>query len=243
MNNLYFYLSKILGPILNPSNLLIIIFVFLFIIYSIKKNKNILNFLSLNIFLIVVIALFPTGVFGLKLLEKEYLLKSGDISKYQNIKNIIVLSGQDNRILASIKLANKYPESKIFYVGGSPLLISNKDQVINARKFYQDLDFDMDRIYFLSEPRNTIESFVKIKELNLKFSETVLITTGFHMKRSMMIAKKKGVKVLPYPVNFTPISKSPFLNSYQSFNVAKNLSNFNTFFREIIGIIAVKLTL
>lgn len=240
---MYFYLSKILGPVLNPSNLLIIIFVFLFIIYLIKKNKIILNFLSLNIFLIIVIAFFPTGVSGLKLLEKEYLLKSKDILKYQNIKNIIVLSGQDNRILASIKLANNYPESKIFYVGGSPLLISNKDQVTNARTFYKDLDFDMDRIYFLSEPRNTIESFVKIKELNLKFSETVLITTGFHMKRSMMIAKKKGVKVLPYPVNFTPISKPPFLNSYQSFNVAKNLSNFNTFFREIIGIIAVKLTL
>ena len=191
---MYFYLSKILGPILNPSNLLIIIFVFLFIFFLIKKNKNILNFLSLNIFLIIVIALFPTGVFGLKLLEKEYLLKSEDILKYQNIKNIIVLSGQDDRILASVKLANNYPESKIFYVGGSPVLISNKDQVINARKFYKDLDFDMDRIYFLSEPRNTIESFVKIKELNLNFSETVLITTGFHMKRSMMIAKKKELK-------------------------------------------------
>ena len=213
---MYFYLSKILGPILNPSNLLIIIFVFLFIIYLIKKNKNILNFLSLNIFLIIVIALFPTGVFGLKLLEKEYLLKSEDILKYQNIKNIIVLSGQDDRILASIKLANNYPESKIFYVGGSPLLISNKDQVINARKFYKDLDFDMDRIYFLSEPRNTIESFVKIKELNLNFSETVLITTGFHMKRSMMIAKKLNLKPIPYAVDFRSIS-----NPSRSFSLTK----------------------
>ena len=62
------------------------------------------------------------------------------------------------------------------------------------------------------------------------------------MKRSMMIAEKQGVEVIPYPVN--PISRSttPLLNSYQVFDVANNLSKFNTFFREILGIIAFKIT-
>jgi uncharacterized SAM-binding protein YcdF (DUF218 family) len=69
-----------------------------------------------------------------------------------------------------------------------------------------------------------------------------LITSAYHMKRSMMIAEKQGVKVIPYPVNLISGSKTPLLNSFQVFDVANNMSKFNTFFREIIGIIAFKIT-
>ena len=100
----------------------------------------------------------------------------------------------------------------------------------------------MDRVNFIGKSRNTIENFKEIKELDLKYSETILITSAYHMKRSMMIAKKQGLEVIPYPVN--PISRSTthLLNSYQVFDVTNNLSNFNTFFREILGIIAFKIT-
>ena len=100
----------------------------------------------------------------------------------------------------------------------------------------------MDRINFIGKSRNTIENFKEIKELNLKYSETVLITSAYHMKRSMMIAEKQGVKVLPYPVNTISRSKTPLLNSYQVFDIVNNLSKFNTFFREILGIVAFKIT-
>ncbi len=237
---MYFYLSKILGPFLNLTNLLFLILIFLFIYYLKRKKKLILNLLSLNIFVIIIIAFLPLGSLGLKYLEKDFVLKN----EYKNIKNIIVLSGADERIIASIKMAYKYPDAKIFYIGGDGFLVKtiNNDDPTMARKFYSELNFDMKRINFIGKSRNTIENFKEIKKLNLINQENILITSAYHMKRSMMIAKKQGVKVLPYPINFTSISKTPLLNSYQSFNVTINFSNFNTFFREIIGIIAFKFT-
>ena len=237
---MYFYLSKILGPFLNLTNLLFLILIFLFIYYLKRKKKLILNLLSLNIFVIIIIAFLPLGSLGLKYLEKDFVLKN----EYKNIKNIIVLSGADERIIASIKMAYKYPDAKIFYIGGDGFLVKtiNNDDPTMARKFYRELNFDMKRINFIGKSRNTIENFKEIKKLNLTNPENILITSAYHMKRSMMIAKKQGVKVLPYPINFTSISKTPLLNSYQSFNVTINFSNFNTFFREIIGIIAFKFT-
>ena len=62
------------------------------------------------------------------------------------------------------------------------------------------------------------------------------------LEHSMMIAEKQGVKVLPYSVNTISRSKTPLLNSYQVFDIVNNLSKFNTFFREILGIIAFKIT-
>ena len=225
---------------MNPTNFLFIILIILFIFYLISKKKIILKILSLNIFLIIIIAFFPIGFLGLKYLENDFIIKK----EYKNIKNILVLSGANERILASISLAYQYPDSKVFYVGGNAYLIKNNDNddPTIAKKFYNDLNFDMDRINFIGKSRNTIENFKEIKELNLKYSETILITSAYHMKRSMMIAEKQGVKVLPYPVNTISRSKTPLLNSYQVFDIVNNLSKFNTFFREILGIIAFKIT-
>ena len=237
---MYYYLSKFLGPLLNPTNFLFIILVILFIYYLISKKKIILKILSLNILIIIIVTFFPTGSLGLKYLEKDFIIKK----EYKNIKNILVLSGADERIIASISLAYQYPEAKVFYVGGNAYLVQNNDNddPTIAKKFYNDLNFDLDRINFIGKSRNTIENFKEIKELNLEYSETVLITSAYHMKRSMIIAEKQGIKVIPYPVN--PISRSttPFLNNYQVFDVVNNLSKFNTFFREILGIIAFKIT-
>ena len=229
-----------MGPLLNPSNFLFLILVIFFIYYLISKKKIILKILSLNIFLIIIITFLPVGSLGLKYLEKDFIIKK----EYKNIKNIIVLSGADERIIASISLAYQYPDSQIFYVGGNAYLVksSDNDDPTIAKKFYNDLNFDKDRINFIGKSRNTIENFKEIKELNLKYSETILITSAYHMKRSMMIAEKEGVEAIPYPIN--PISRSttPLLNSYQIFDVANNLFKFNTFFREILGIIAFKIT-
>ena len=229
-----------MGPLLNPTNFLFLILVIFFIYYLISKKKIILKILSLNIFIIIIVAFLPIGSFGIKYLEKDLIFKK----EYKNIKNILVLSGADDRIIASISLAYQYPDAKVFYVGGNAYLIKdiNNDDLTIAKKFYYDLNFDMDRINFIGKSRNTIENFKEIKELNLKYSETILITSAYHMKRSMMIAEKQGVNVIPYPVNPISGSTTPLLNRYQVFDVTNNLSKFNTFFREILGIIAFKIT-
>ena len=237
---MYYYLSKFLGPLLNPTNFLFIALILLFFFYLKNKRKIFFKLLSLNIVLIIIIGFLPVGSLGLKYLEKDFLIEK----EFENIKNILVLSGADERIIESINLAYKYPDSKIFYVGGNAFLIknNNNDDPTIAKKFYNDLNFDMNRINFIGKSRNTIENFKEIKELNLKFSETILITSAYHMKRSMMIAEKQGVKFIPFAVNPISGSTTPFLNSYQVFDVVNNLSKFNTFFREILGIIAFKIT-
>ena len=61
------------------------------------------------------------------------------------------------------------------------------------------------------------------------------------MKRSMLIANKLNIDIKPYAVDFRSIDDSSFLNYYQMFSIADNWHSFNTFFREIIGIVAFKL--
>jgi len=77
----------------------------------------------------------------------------------------------------------------------------------------------------------------------------ILITSAFHMKRAILIAKKLNLEVTPYAVDFRSNlnsltgnkNKFSILNYIQRFNLIKNLSPSNTFFREILGILAFKI--
>ena len=237
---MYFYFSKILAPLINPTNFLFLALIILFIIYYKNKKKIIFKILTITIFFLSIISILPIGNIGLKYLEKDFINKES----YQNIDNIVVLSGSDNRLLASVKLGNKYKNTEIYYIGGNAYLIKNdiNDEINNAKKIYEELNFDMTRVNFIGQSRNTIENFKEIEKLNLIDSKTVLITSAYHMKRSIIIAKEFGLKLIPYVVDPKTNRQSPLINIYQDFNISKNLGNFNLFFREIIGIIVFKLS-
>lgn len=239
MNNFYFFLSKILNPVLNPSNFLFLLLIFLFVLYVRSKNKFIFKLFSLNFLIIILIAFLPIGIIGLNYLEKDFKL----IKKYDDIKNIVVLSGSDKRIISSIELANNYKEANIYYVGVYSFIGKKNSfyDYIPVEKFYKNLNFDMKRIKFIGKSRNTIENLNDIKNLNLKDKETILLTSAYHMKRSMIIAKKKNINFLPYAVDITPLPPKSFLDIFNSFNVVNNMAKFNLFIREIVGIIAFKL--
>ena len=237
---MYFYFSKILAPLINPTNFLFLALIILFIIYYKNKKKIIFKILTITIFFLSIISILPIGNIGLKYLEKDFINKES----YQNIDNIVVLSGSDNRLLASVKLGNKYKNTEIYYIGGNAYLIKNdiNDEINNAKKIYEELNFDMTRVNFIDQSRNTIENFKEIEKLNLIDSKTVLITSAYHMKRSIIIAKEFGLKLIPYVVDPKTNRQSSLINIYQDFNISKNLANFNLFFREIIGIIIFKLS-
>lgn len=233
---------------------MLILTLVLLILYFKSKKKIIFNILKINVIIFVTISILPIGKIGLKYLEKDYIKQS----KIENIENIIVLAGAEDlistnisnklnfngsseRLILSISLANKFLNSKIFYIGGNGYLIKNNlTELSVAKKFYKEMGFNMDKISFIGNTRNTIENFNQIKKLNLKSTNTVLITSAFHMKRSMMIAKKLNLKPIPYAVDFRSISNPSLINYYQRFSISSNLLSFDLFLREIIGILAFK---
>ncbi len=240
---------------LNPTNLIFLVTLILFLIFIKTKKKTFLKLIKINFFLILFISIIPVGKFGLKYLEGNFIKQN----TIENVKNIVVLAGAERleesnitkklnlndsseRLIASITLANQFKDSIIIYVGGNGLMSNgNLSELDVAKKFYQELNFDMNRIIFLGNTRNTIENFKELKNQNIDSVDTVLITSAFHMKRSLMIAKKLKLKVAPYPVDFRSISYQSFINSYQKFSISSNLQEFDLFIREIIGILAFKI--
>jgi len=251
---LYFYLSKFLAPLINLTNLL---FFLLIIIYftNLKTKFRFKFFLNIILIILTLISFFPLGNLGLKFLEKNYINQE----KIYKLDNIVVLAGSEDiassemtkklnlnsgseRLIASVKLAFDYPNSKIYYLGGDGNLIKNEiNEVDVAKIFYKNIRFDLSRVHFISNTRNTIENLKAFKKINTENQSNLLITSAFHMKRSMLIAKELDLAIKPYAVDFRSTANFNILNYYQRLSVANNLQSFNIFFREIIGTLAFKL--
>ena len=243
--NLYFYVSKIITPLLLPTNILFFLLI-LFVYLIVWKNKNKFKKIFCIFFIIFsFISLLPVGK-GLigHLLEKEY--RNNQLPN--NIDYIFVPSGDLKRVGKAIKIKNYYSTNKvkIVYSSGNAYL-----DPANSKDFKSALDqavlmnsnIDKKDIIILPNARNTIENF---KQLKIFLSEDknkkiLLVTSAFHMKRSLVIAEKNGIKMQGYPSSFVVRHNSfSFINFYQDIDVQKNLYYFNIFFKEIMGIFSAK---
>ena len=252
---MYYFASKLLAPFLHLTNVLIFAFILIILFGKFFPKKYIKFFRSLIIFLFLTIGFFPIGTLGLKYLEKKHI----DQQQFFNIDNIIVLAGSENieatkitnkvnlnagseRLIASVKLAIENKNAKIFFLGGDGNLIKTSiNEAIVSSKFYKDVGFDLNRVNFIDNTRNTYENLKEFKKFTQKDKKNILITSAFHMERSLLIAEKLNIKLVPYAVDYRGINDHSIINFYQGFSISNNLGSFDIFFREMLGILAVKL--
>lgn len=144
-----------------------------------------------------------------------------------------------DRFIQGIKLKETGQVTHLLFTGGNASLTPDgfaESNWISAE--LQAFHFQDSTLLFEKRSRNTIE--------NIQFSKLILtskhlsppyllVTSAFHMRRALLICKKAGLKVVPYPCNFFAgkgsISVDNFIPS------AEMLSNWNIYLKEIVGYI------
>ena len=247
-----FYVAKFFWIILNPLNILIILnfFCILCFFYNLKKIKIVLIFMLL--FFFILSCILPTGKFLLYLLEKNYH-EFSEISNLEKIDGILILGGSTNpllssqynqiifqdsveRLFESQRIIKKFPDAKVIYSGGSGRVFNNNyKETDDAKEFFIINDININRIIFEDSSRNTYENIIYSHNLAQTISNEkwLLITSAFHLKRSIYVAKKIGWKLTPYPTDFKVSKKFIFNFSIDFFS---NLSSFHLASHEWIGI-------
>lgn len=245
-----FYLSKIIWYILNPFNIILIFFLLSFIL-SFFKLKIISNFfyISTGIFFFISVIL-PTGSYLNYLLEKDYHFSNAHPKKIDGILilsgatnpllskeyNQIILNGSAERLIESILLINKFPNAKVVFAGGSGYIFNqNLDHASVAKKLFENIGLKNKKIIYENKSRNTYENILFSKKLiKPKRNETwVLITSAFHLKRSLGIAKKLDWNFIPLATDYR---KSKNFSWNLSFNFFNNMAEFQNASHEWIGI-------
>ncbi|MBR0964400.1 YdcF family protein [Bradyrhizobium diazoefficiens] len=110
-----------------------------------------------------------------------------------------------DRLIAPAELARRYPNARIVFTGGSANLIATDAREADyAVPILDSLGIPKERLIIERDSRNTWENAIFTKKLvTLKPGERwLLVTSAFHMPRSMGIFRKAGFDVEPYPVDW-----------------------------------------
>lgn len=254
---MFFVLSKIVGYILQPTALIVLATAIGTALLWTRFSRTARTLLLLASLAALLVAFSPLNF--LLLGSLEYRIAKPDLP--DKVDGIVILGGAfDNfistdrnstelfssadRITEAVALANRFPKAKLVISGGSGALIgSTQSEAQISRRFFEAMGISADRVIFEDRSRNTYENAILTKSLiNPDENETwLLITSAFHMPRSMGIFRKVGwVDIIPWPVDFRTRGWKDYARVSSA--TRKHFEHTDLAVREYIGLVAYWLT-
>lgn len=250
---MFFYISKILAFLITPLFWIMALLLWAIVTKSQTRRKWLLvigfivMYILSNEFLFnEVIRKWEGPVFKNSKLEASFDvgIVLGGFSDYDTIARRMQLNPSGDRIWQTLYLYKTGAIKKILITGGSGSILHKK--ITEADKVYESLvqmGVPEDDIIVEKNSRNTRENAVetaKILNARMPDAKCLLITSAFHMKRSMGCFTKVHLDVTPYGADYIAERRTwdpdkLFLPSPES------LKGWNTLIREIIGYYAYKI--
>lgn len=253
---MFFVVSKLYWMLASPVTLLLIVGL-VGALLSFGRYARIGRVVALcAIGTLTALSLFPIGDLLVAPLENRFpqppvelpapygiIVLGGAISPALTKDRGQVVFDDGERVAEAVILARRYPNAKLLFSGGNGSLLSSESlEASEAKQFWIDLGIDPARILLEDKSRNTDE--------NARFSAALvhpepaqrwlLVTSGFHMPRSVGLFEKAGFTVIPYPVAFHTLRSGHGID--WDTDPARNLRAFEVVAKEYIGLMVYRLT-
>lgn len=147
------------------------------------------------------------------------------------------------RLTEAVTLARRFPRARLLYTGGSNALIEQiGGEAEDAARLWAALGIDPGRITIEDKSRNTFENAQFSRDLlhPAPGDRWLLVTSAFHMPRSVGLFRAAGVPVVPYPVDYQ--TTGTWRDFQPNHTVSAGLSAFDLAAREWIGLLAYRLS-
>jgi len=250
MTDLFFYLSKVFWIVVQPDHFLLLMLLFgLFLWRSLFG----VVLVWISVLTLLLISVFPVGNYLLRPLETRFHVASLP----DNIAGVIVLGGGEDAELSSIhnapqfnqgaerlmvvpQLMLRYPQAKVIFTGGSGALLRPSYRGGDVAKQWLSQQGLGSRMIIERDSRNTFQNAIYTRELIGELSDQkgkwLLVTSAFHMPRSIGVFRQHGMEMIPYPVDYR-VGEDRFRP-----NFTRNMADLKTGVREWIGLLAYHLT-
>ena len=238
---------QVLYAFVRPSNLLTVVLV-VGVIGALARRRWAARLLVSATVVIVFVMIFPVGKWMFVPLENRFHAPS---PMPDHVDGIIVLGGavrghltylhgQPNlnehaeRMTEAVALAHRYPAATIIFTGGNKSEITEADV---ARMFFQEQGIDLSRVLLEDKSHSTHDNAVLMKKLLKPRPGQVwlLVTSAYHMPRSVGAFRKVGWHVVPYPVDYLT---SGHVSAASLPDLGRNLHGFDDATRAWLALIS-----
>jgi uncharacterized SAM-binding protein YcdF (DUF218 family) len=216
---MFFVLSKVLGFFTVPSNAIAVICALGVILLLIRRQRAGRGLLALGVGLLLLCGYSPLGNVLLLTLSERFppwqfdgrepdgiIVLGGPIdSEVSAARNALETDSSAERVIAMLELARRFPRARIVFSGGSGNLIANSvAEAPLAGQLLGRFGVAPDRIVLEDKSRTTDENATFTRRLVApKPGERwLLVTSAFHMPRSIGAFRSAGFEVEAYPVDW-----------------------------------------
>jgi uncharacterized SAM-binding protein YcdF (DUF218 family) len=153
----------------------------------------------------------------------------------------VPLGDAAERMTLPIGLMRKLPNFELIFSGGEGRLVpTGTTEAELAKVFYEEQGVDMKRVALESRAKTTRENAIRVAALLGERCKQpwLLVTSAWHMPRSMAEFQAVGCNVTAYPVDFRTGDET----SWTEYSMAKSLVSWETALHERLGIFVYGLT-
>ncbi|HEY0330834.1 MAG TPA: YdcF family protein [Rhodopseudomonas sp.] len=216
---MFFLASKVVGFFAVPSNAMLMICVLGAVLLPTRWRRGGLRLLALGLTLLLIAGWSPLGnVLLLSLTERfpawqfdgrapdGVIILGGAIdAEASTARNALELDGSAERIVAMLQLARQFPGARMVFSGGSANLVQAPvPEAPIAGALLQSFGVAAERIVLEDRSRTTAENATFTRDLVApKPGERwLLVTSAYHMPRSIAAFRAVGFEVEAYPVDW-----------------------------------------
>lgn len=253
---MFFVLSKVLGFFAVPSNLLMVTGLLgasLLFTRFVRAGRVLV---IVTVLMLLIGGLSPLGNALILTLEDRFppwddsgeapagiIVLGGAITPDVSAARLQpALNEAAERITSVAELARRFPNARIVFTGGTGRLLGGFSEADFAGQLFDSFGISPERVALEGRSRNTVENARFTKELvQPKTGEHwLLVTSAFHMPRSMGVFQREGFAVEAYPVDWRTRGSRDVVMLFG--DVASGLARTDTAVHEWAGLIAYWLT-
>ena len=255
---MFFYLAKVLWFVLQPSTLIALLIGYGAILIWTGWARWGRRFVTGGAVLLLLAGLSPLG--NALILPLEDRFPRANLDAPPAPTGFIVLGGAEDRLvevargapavneagerlLETVVLARKFPEAGIAFSGGDAGILYKADsEAVGAAALLKDMGVAPDRLILEGGSRDTYENAVYLKSELDKLGllgpgqRWVLITSAFHMPRSMGAFRAAGFEVEPWPVDYRTRGPADLIRPFDK--VSEGLRRVDMAVHEWVGLLA-----
>ena len=252
-----FFLGKVLGLITQPLGWvagLLVLGLFL----SRRRPRWGRGLITGALALLLLVGWLPLPDIGLRALEGRYteIAPHADLSGYAGVVLLggamgsghvaqahsqPVVNDSAERMTATAAILLRHSNLPVLFTGGEGKLLGlGPSEADRAKVFFDSLGIAAHRVRYESASRNTFENAVLTAQLPevQKTQKWLLLTSAWHMPRSMATFEKAGWNVTAYPVDYRTGASTPWTD----YDLQSGSDRWQVLLHEVIGILAYRLT-
>lgn len=170
------------------------------------------------------------------------VLGGSTVGRVSAARGVTELNDAGDRLVAALRLAEFYPQARVVLSGGSGELEGEREpEAAISKNFLVEMGVDPARLVMEDQSRNTAENAALTAALMAQETGvTLLVTSAFHMPRSVALFRRAGVAVVPWPVDYRSTGRERI--GFDVVNPVLNLTTTGVAVREWIGLVAYAIT-